>query len=259
MRWQGKKLTEMAIKLSKEEVNFKRKINFMVDVSVIIPTYNRKEQLKTALSYFDNKFYENNELIIVDDFSNDKTREILKQKIENLPHINVIYNKKNQGKGSSVAQGFSHISGDVVIIQDADLEYNPEEYEIMLRPILQGKADVVFGSRFRGEVTRVLYFWHYLGNKLLTLFSNMLSNINLTDMETCYKAIRVPILKQIILTSQRFGIEPELTAKLAKIPAIRIYEVPISYYGRTYEEGKKINWKDGLAAVWHIIRFNILV
>ena len=169
----------------------------------------------------------------------------------------IIYHDRNQGKGAALRSGFENVTGDIVIIQDADLEYNPQEYPILLQPIFDGVADVVYGSRFQGgQAHRVLYFWHYVGNKILTLLSNMFTNLNLTDMETCYKAFRVEVLKKINIEENHFGVEPEITAKIAKLDC-RIYEVGISYNGRTYKEGKKINWKDGVVALWCIVKYNI--
>jgi glycosyltransferase involved in cell wall biosynthesis len=194
----------------------------------------------------------NKEIIIVDDGSTDGTGEILKRLKQ--PDIKVVYHSRNQGKGAALHTGFSEAEGDIILIQDADLEYDPQEYPRLLEPILDGRADAVYGSRFLGGPHRVLYFWHYIGNRFLTAFSNMLSNLNLSDMETCYKVFKKNILGRITLKSKRFGFEPEITLKLAKLKA-RIYEVPISYSGREYSEGKKTGWKDGLAAVFHIIRF----
>ena len=194
------------------------------------------------------------ELIIVDDCSTDETTELLR-KHETHGLIEVIYHEVNQGKGAALRTGFVHTTGDIIIIQDADLEYNPGEYSKMLQPILNGQADIVFGSRFiGGESHRVLYFWHSVGNKFLTLLSNMFTNLNLTDMEVCYKAFTRSVLNQIELKEDRFGFEPEFTAKVSRL-GCSIYEVGISYYGRTYDEGKKINWKDGLRAVYVILKY----
>jgi glycosyltransferase involved in cell wall biosynthesis len=199
----------------------------------------------------------NIELVCIDDASTDGTGDVLARLHEQGSIDQLLTQRPNQGKGAAVRRGIQAATGDVIVIQDADLEYDPFDLPRMLEPILDGRADAVFGSRFTGGVHRVLYFWHRLGNGLLTLFSNMLTDLNLTDMETCYKMVRADLMKSLPLTTDRFGIEPELTARLAQSRA-RIYEVPISYSGRTYAEGKKINWKDGLAAFWHIVRFNLL-
>jgi glycosyltransferase involved in cell wall biosynthesis len=192
------------------------------------------------------------EIIVVDDFSTDGTREVLGGL--GRPDIRVIFHAKNMGKGSALRTGFSEATGDIVLIQDADLEYDPAEYPGLLAPILDGRADVVYGSRFLGGPHRVIFFWHSVGNRLLTALSNMVTNLNLTDMETCYKVFRGDVLRKLSLKSRRFGFEPEVTIKVAKLKC-RIYEVPISYAGRNYSEGKKIGWKDGLAALWHIMRY----
>ena len=194
------------------------------------------------------------EIILVDDFSTDVTRDILKE-LEEEEGIRVVYQPCNQGKGAALREGFRHASGDVVIVQDADLEYDPGEYPRLIQPILEDRADVVFGSRFIGESHRVLYYWHYVCNKMLTMASNMFTNLNLTDMETCYKVFRREVLDGLELKSNRFGFEPEVTAKIAKRRCWRIYEVPISYSGRTYEEGKKIGLKDAFNALYCIIRY----
>jgi glycosyltransferase involved in cell wall biosynthesis len=194
------------------------------------------------------------EIIIIDDYSTDGTVDLLRKIEAQSQDVKVFYHDRNRGKGAALRTGFAWVSGDIVIIQDADLEYDPREYPQILEPILDGRADVVYGSRFLGGPHRVMFFWHYVGNQFLTLLSNMMSNLNLTDMETCYKAFRREVLKDLTLKSDRFGFEPEFTIKVAK-RKFRIYEVPISYSGRTYEEGKKINWKDGVAAIIAIIRF----
>lgn len=222
-------------------------------LSVVIPVFNEESTLQEIIKRIqDSEVGMEKEIIIVDDGSTDKTPQILKNL--NHPNIKTSLHPENRGKGASLQTGFSLATGDIVLIQDADLEYNPQEYPNLLEPILDGRADVVYGSRFLGGPHRVLFFWHYVGNKMLTLFSNMLSNLNLTDMETCYKVFRREILQQIHLKSKRFGIEPEITLKLSRLKC-RIYEVPISYSGREYSEGKKIGWKDGVAALFHLIRY----
>lgn len=229
-------------------------------VSVVIPVYNEKVFVaRTVKRVIDTGVV--SEIIIVDDCSTDGTLEVLEE-IESTMStkkvkITLLRQDRNRGKGAALRRGFRSVTGEIIIIQDADLEYNPDEYPKLLEPILDGRADVVYGSRFMGGTHRVFFFWHMLGNKFLTLFSNMLTNLNLTDMETCYKVFKTEVLTDITLTSNRFGFEPEITAKLAK-KGFRIYETDISYSGRTYAEGKKINWKDGVAALWHIIKFNIL-
>lgn len=222
-------------------------------LSVVIPVYNEKNTVSRIVQMVqDVELDMEKEIILVDDGSTDGTRDVL-EKIDS-PNIKVKFHEKNQGKGAALQTGFSLSTGDFIIIQDADLEYDPQEYPTLLTPLLDGRADAVYGSRFLGGPHRVLFFWHYIGNKLLTTFSNMLSNLNLTDMETCYKVFRKEILDRITLKSKRFGIEPEITLKLAR-QKCRIYEVPISYSGRDYSEGKKIGWKDGVAAIFHLIRF----
>ena len=222
-------------------------------LSVIIPVYNEKNTVNKIIQQVQNVELEmEKEIILIDDGSTDGTREILKN-LE-YPNVKVKLHEKNQGKGAALRTGFSLATGDFVIIQDADLEYDPREYPMLLTPLLDGRADAVYGSRFLGGPHRVHFFWHYVGNKMLTTLSNILSNLNLTDMETCYKVFRKEILDKITLKSKRFGIEPEITLKLAR-QKCRIYEVPISYSGRDYAEGKKIGWKDGVAAIFHLIRF----
>ena len=197
------------------------------------------------------------EIVCVDDASNDGTTQILRELLDAGEIDQLAIHDVNQGKGAAVKTALARATGDVVVIQDADLEYDPRELPRLLAPLADGRADAVLGSRFRGETTRVLYYWHSVGNRMLTTFSNMLTNINLSDMETCYKMVRTDLMQSLPLTSGRFGIEPELVARLAQAKA-RIYEIPISYSGRTYAEGKKIGWRDGLAAFWHIFRSNLL-
>ncbi|MGD2013805.1 MAG: glycosyltransferase family 2 protein [Desulfobacterales bacterium] len=216
-------------------------------ISVVIPVYNEIDTIEEILVRVDQVAI-TKEIIAIDDFSNDGTRERLKKIAADKDSVKVIYHSRNRGKGAALRTGFESVTGDIVIIQDADLEYDPNEYPKLLEPISDGRADVVYGSRFIGGPHRVLFFWHYVGNKFLTLISNALTNLNLTDMETCYKVFKSQILKDINLKSNRFGFEPEFTAKVAK-KRLRIYEVPISYSGRTYSEGKKITWKDGIVAL----------
>ena len=216
-------------------------------VSVVIPVYNEIDTIEEILARVD-KVAIKKEIIVIDDLSIDGTRERLKKIAADKENVKVIYHHRNKGKGAALRTGFASVTGDIVIIQDADLEYDPNEYPKLLEPISDGRADVVYGSRFIGGPHRVLFFWHYVGNKLLTLISNALTNLNLTDMETCYKVFKRQILKDINLKSNRFGFEPEFTAKISKM-RLRIYEVPISYSGRTYSEGKKITWKDGIVAL----------
>jgi glycosyltransferase involved in cell wall biosynthesis len=224
-----------------------------VRLSVLIPVYNERNTIETILDRV-HAVPVKTEIVCVDDCSTDGTRERLVE-LEAAGFIHkLILQPENRGKGAAIRTALQASTGEVVIVQDADLEYDPQDWPALLEPILQGKADACFGSRFLGGPHRVLYYWHSVGNKLLTTFCNMLVNLNLTDMETCYKAVRGDLARSLPLTSDRFGFEPEITARLAQRDA-RIYEVPISYAGRTYAEGKKINWKDGLAAFWHITRF----
>ena len=226
-------------------------------LTVVIPCYNEAATIEKIIAAVLSAPYQDKEIIVVDDCSTDGTREILKNKIESKVN-RIIYQPNNQGKGAALREGIRTASGDILIIQDADLEYDPVEYHKMLQPIIDDKADVVFGSRFMGaEAHRVVYFWHRVGNGLITLISNMLTNLTLTDIETCYKAFRREIIQSITIEENRFGFEPEITAKISKIKC-RIYEVGISYYGRTYEEGKKINWRDGIHALYCIIKYNLL-
>lgn len=228
-------------------------------LSIVIPVYNEQKTIRELLRRINRVSLEGleKEIIIVDDCSKDATPRLLRELKDS--HYKIYFQPKNMGKGAALRRGFAEMTGDVVIIQDADLEYNPEEYALLLKPILEGRADVVYGSRFIGnQPHRVFYNHHYLANRFLTLFSNLLTGINLSDMETCYKVFTQEAIKRILphLRSNRFGIEPELTAEVAK-HHFRVYEVGISYDGRVYAEGKHINWKDGLAAIWHIIRFNL--
>ena len=227
-------------------------------LSIVIPVYNEKKYIREIVKQVRevNLPGIEKEIIIVDDYSTDGTRDIL-QNVLIKEVAQVVYHEGNMGKGAALRTGFQYASGDVVIIQDADLEYDPAEYGKLLKPILDGKADAVYGSRFVGsEPHRVLFFWHYLGNKLLTLLSNMFTNLNLTDMETCYKMFRKEVLDSIQIEQNRFGFEPEITAKLAR-GNWRIYEIGISYSGRNYAEGKKINWQDGVQALWCILKYNL--
>jgi glycosyltransferase involved in cell wall biosynthesis len=222
-------------------------------LSVVIPVYNEKTWIREVMRRVQATGVPM-EIILVDDCSTDGTRDILKE-FADAGH-KVLYQERNQGKGAALRRGFEAATGDVILVQDADLEYDPGEYPRLLQPILEGKADVVFGSRFIGEDHRVLYFWHYVANKMLTLLSNLFTNLNLTDMETCYKLFRREVIQGIDLRSNRFGFEPEVTAKLAKRrPKLRIYEIPISYSGRTYEDGKKIGMNDGFQALYCIVRY----
>ena len=225
-------------------------------LSIVIPCYNEKHTIHQIVAAVKAAPVVDKEIIVVDDCSTDGTRDILKSEISKLVD-KVVYHEVNQGKGAALRTGFKHASGDVVIVQDADLEYDPQEYPILMDPIIKNKADVVFGSRFVGAGPhRVVYFWHMIGNKFLTLLSNMFTNINLTDMETCYKMFRREIIQSINIEENRFGFEPEITAKLAR-GNWRIFEVGISYYGRTYAEGKKIGWRDGFRAIYAILKYNL--
>ncbi len=227
-------------------------------LSVVMPVYNEG---RTVLEIIERVLAQPEvaELIIVNDCSSDDTWSVLQEIAPSDSRLRVFTHEVNQGKGAALRTGFSKATAPIVIVQDADLEYDPTEYPRLLRPILSGRADVVFGSRFLGaEAHRVLYYWHSVGNYFLTMLSNMLSNLNLTDMETCYKAFRREIIQQIRIEENRFGFEPEITAKVAHIkPSLRIYEVAVSYYGRTYEEGKKIGWRDGVSALIAILRYNL--
>jgi glycosyltransferase involved in cell wall biosynthesis len=221
-------------------------------LSVVIPVYNEKDTILKVLDRI-RQVELPKEMIVVDDHSTDGTREIL-QSLPSSDDLKIIFQPRNQGKGAALKAGFAAVSGDIIVIQDADLEYDPAEYPNLIHPIVSDKADVVFGSRFLGGPHRVLFFWHSVGNHFLTTLSNMLTDLNLTDMETCYKVFRTDILKSIRLREKRFGFEPEFTAKVSKA-RYRIYEVPISYSGRDYSEGKKIGWKDGIAALFFILKY----
>ncbi|MDR3049959.1 MAG: glycosyltransferase family 2 protein [Elusimicrobiota bacterium] len=225
-------------------------------LSIIIPVYNEAKTIHKIVDAVRACAIQNKEIIVVDDFSTDGTRDILEKEIAPLVS-QILYHDKNMGKGAALRTGIKQASGDFVIIQDADLEYDPQEYPKLLAPLIDGKADVVYGSRFMGEgAHRVVYFWHFVGNKFLTMLSNIFTNINLTDMETCYKAFKREIIQSIDICENRFGFEPEITAKIAKKKCV-IYEVGISYSGRTYAEGKKINYKDGFRALWCILKYNL--
>jgi glycosyltransferase involved in cell wall biosynthesis len=223
-------------------------------LSIVIPCYNEVRTIRTIVDAVRAAPVADREIIIVDDCSRDGTRDLLKAEIAPLVD-KILYHEVNQGKGAALRTGFAAATGDIVLIQDADLEYDPQEYPLLLGPIEAGQADVVFGSRFMGGGPhRVVYFWHMVGNKFLTLLSNMFTNLNLTDMETCYKVMKREVVKKISIEENRFGFEPEITAK---IPDIVIYEVGISYYGRTYKEGKKIGWRDGFRALYAIVKYNV--
>ena len=225
-------------------------------ISIVIPCYDEKNTIEQIVEAVRAAPIESKEIIVVDDCSQDGTQELLREKISRIVD-QIIYHPVNRGKGAALRTGFAAATGDIVVVQDADLEYNPENYPLLLEPLLSGKADVVFGSRFvGGRPHRVLFFWHMAGNRFLTLLSNMFTNLNLTDMETGYKAFRAALIKSIQIEEDRFGVEPEMVAKLARKDC-RIYEVGISYSGRTYAEGKKINWKDGVYAFYAIIKYNL--
>jgi glycosyltransferase involved in cell wall biosynthesis len=223
-------------------------------LSIVIPVYNEKNTLGEIVKRVSATPFEK-EIILVDDYSTDGSREIIHE-LENGSDIRAFYHEKNMGKGAALKTGLRNATGDIVIIQDADLEYDPSEYDKLTQPILQDKADVVYGSRFMGGPRRVLYFWHSVANTFLTLFSNMMTNLNLTDMETGYKVFRRDVVEKITIKSNRFGVEPEITAKIARL-GVRVYDIPISYSGRQYSEGKKIGWKDAVSACFHIIRFRL--
>ena len=225
-------------------------------LSVIIPVYNERHSIELLLKRVEASPHEK-EIILVDDGSTDGTREVLERLArDHRDQVRLFLHAQNRGKGAAIRTAIEHVTGDVAIIQDADLEYDPKDYPVLLEPILEGHADVVFGNRFHGGSHRVLYFWHYVGNRFLTNLCNMMTNLNLSDMEVGYKVFRTDVLQRLRLKSDRFGIEPELTVKVAKL-GCRIYEVPIAYHGRTYAEGKKITWRDGLAALYCILRFRL--
>ena len=225
-------------------------------VSIVIPCYNEKNTIEKIVEAVRNAPLESREIIVVDDCSQDGTQAVLKEKISQMVD-QVIYHPVNRGKGAALRSGFAAANGDIILVQDADLEYSPDDYPMLLEPLMSGKADAVFGSRFMGgRPHRVLFFWHMAGNKFLTLLSNMFTNLNLTDMETGYKAFKASVIKSIRIEEDRFGVEPEIIAKLART-GCRIYEVGISYSGRTYAEGKKINWKDGVRAIYAIVKYNL--
>ena len=227
-------------------------------LSVVIPCFNEAATILALIERVRQAPVASKQIVVVDDGSTDGSRELL----ERLPHADdllVLFHPRNRGKGAALATGFAAATGDICIVQDADLEYDPAEYPLVIGPIVEGRADVVFGSRFQGAAPhRVVYFWHRVGNGLLTLLSNMATDLNLTYMETCYKAFRREVIQSIRIQEQRFGFEPEITAKVAR-KRCRIYEVGISYYGRTYDEGKKIGWRDGIRAIWCIVKYNLLV
>lgn len=232
-------------------------------LSIVIPAYNEEATIIAILEKLVNLDLGLNlskEIIVVDDASKDNTVKYTQDFARENPssEISLYQQELNKGKGAAIHRGIKNVTGDFMIVQDADLEYDPQEYILLLKPILNGNADVVYGSRFMGgNPHRILFFWHTIGNKFLTFLSNMFTNLNLTDMETCYKMFRTEIIKSLDLKEKRFGFEPEVTAKISRIPKIRIYEVGISYYGRTYDEGKKINWRDGFRALWCILKYNL--
>jgi glycosyltransferase involved in cell wall biosynthesis len=231
-------------------------------LSIIIPCYNEEKTLEAIVGRVRaaDRCGLELEIVIVDDGSRDRSVEVMKELAAKHPEIATVFHDVNQGKGAALRTGFKHATGDIVLVQDADLEYSPNDYPKLLKPFLDGRADVVFGSRFKGgDETRVLYFWHSVGNRVLTLASNMFTDLNLTDMETCYKAFKREVIQGVDIVENRFGFEPEITAKIARAkPRPRIYEVGISYSGRTYEEGKKIGWKDGVRALYCIVRYSLL-
>ena len=225
-------------------------------ISILIPCFNEFKTIEKIIDKVIEQTNHDKEIIVIDDYSNDGTRALLKDKLKSKINI-IIFNEKNYGKGYSLKKGINAATGDIILIQDADLEYDPSDYDKLIKPIIDGHADVVYGSRFIGsEEKRVLYFWHSLGNSILTTLSNMFSNLNLTDMENCYKVFKSEIIKNINIEEKRFGFEPEITAKIAKINDLRIYEVGVKYFGRKYADGKKITWKDGISALRCIFYYN---
>jgi glycosyltransferase involved in cell wall biosynthesis len=234
-----------------------------IKLSILIPAYNEERTIGTMLRLLSDLTLKENvskEIIVINDCSTDQTEGVVKRFIVENPSLTILFfsQEKNQGKGAAIHKGIELATGDFLIVQDADLEYDPSEFDLLLAPALKGVADVVYGSRFiGGNPHRILFFWHSIGNKWLTFLSNALTNLNLTDMESCYKLIRTDIAKKLLLKEKRFGFEPEVTAKLSRIEGIRFYEIGISYYGRTYAEGKKIGWRDGFRAIWCILRYNI--
>ena len=245
----------MNLDSNKQVLNNSNKENNNILLSIIIPCFNEIKTLEEVIKKVKNSPISSKEIIIIDDFSTDGSREFLRNLKDEL--ITIKFHEYNKGKGAALNTGFKNAKGRIIIIQDADLEYDPSEYPNLINPILENKADVVYGSRFKGgQPHRVVYFWHRVGNGFLTLLSNIFTDLNLSDMETCYKAFKSDILKNIKIEENRFGFEPEITAKISKND-FRIYEVGISYYGRTYKEGKKIGWKDGIQAIWCIVKYNI--
>ena len=236
----------------------------MKKLSILIPAYNEEKTILPVLQVLKDvelNYPLKKEVVVVNDSSTDRTKELIEEYINSNPDLEIkLHNQEyNQGKGAALHKAIAMATGDLIVIQDADLEYDPNEFNILLRPVMNGRADVVYGSRFMGgNAHRILFFWHSIGNRFLTTLSNAFTNLNLTDMETCYKLFRAEMIKGLDLKEKRFGFEPEVTAKVCRIPKIRIYEVGISYYGRTYAEGKKINWKDGIRALWCVFKYNII-